>query len=215
MVSTIIFLLLGSALQTEMPGAKAFADKRIQALLAGSVQTIENLRARYSDTDLMTWNDNDRKMYLRAKAIKTVLLFAPDFYRENIEMVRTSERIIAYNEYDHKIAILVDRRDYTGLDEYLKNFSDETIYQFYFYFDNARRNNRRNDKYLQGIAIIVELNSKGQVNKFNIPVYNRGLHFFGELEDVYGWAIERYKMMYSDYIRTEIMKSLDRSNQRR
>lgn len=58
------------------------SEKKIQRLLDNSRRTTERLCVQYPDSNLSTWSEAERSKYLRAKATKVVLLFAPNFYRE-------------------------------------------------------------------------------------------------------------------------------------
>lgn len=67
----------------------SLSERKIQRLLYKSCRVVEQLSAQYSDSNLLTWPKTERSIYLKAKATKIVLLFAPDFYREyNFEITR-------------------------------------------------------------------------------------------------------------------------------
>lgn len=125
-------------------------EKKRRELLKNFRATIAHFKEKYTDPNLATWNEKDRNAYLKAKAVKVILLFVPDFYRE-------------YKEPE-----IV--REYSGKGNPV--FKNKPWYTLNFFYDPTY------EKLVSPIIIYVHIwEENGEAASFIIPSYNWGESF--------------------------------------
>ena len=153
----VLIVMMWGSLTTAMAQEEVnpfpLSEQQKEKLLEKSKKTIEKYKAKYSSADLSTWSEKDRNAYLKAKAIKVILLFAPDFYR------------------DYKEPEII--REYSGAEDPV--FKNKPLYRLNFFYDPKRETF---SSYSKGIIIKVSVwEENGEAEGFLLPSYNWGDFF--------------------------------------
>lgn len=116
------------------------SEERKTELIEKYQKESDSYLTKYSDHNLATWPEADRNAYMKAKALKIILMFATDYYRDSYP----------------KLEITKDKKEKVG-----KFVPSGTYYNLLFYYDPTKEDlGTRNNKMIK--VSIWEENAQAQ-----------------------------------------------------